>query len=196
MKLNTIYAYTASAVLLTISSGALAQKSVNFSRDGRPERIFGPASGVNPDDSNFLKKAACINMFEIEAAKIAVARGDSEFTKEYAKEMMAEHQQSLDQLKEVAANKGVQLPGDLPAAQQKTINFLSGLSGPSFDAAYRRTQISGHAMASSLFKNEIGNGHDEDVKAYAVETLPEVAMHYRMAEEQKTMMGPTKGEHI
>jgi len=178
-----------------MSCAALAQRTQSYSSDGRPNRIFRPVNGLNPTDANFLKTAAIINMFEIQAAKVASEHGSSEFTKEFAKEMMADHQGSLEELKEIAANKGVTLPSDLPKAQQHTINFLSNLTGGDFDTAYRRSQVSGHAMASTFFKNEIDNGHDEDVKSYAVKTLPVVTMHYKLATQEKTMMGATKADH-
>jgi putative membrane protein len=195
MNSKTLYATLAGGVLLAACALVSAQRSVTFSRDGRPERIFRPVSGLNSVDATFLKNAAYVNMFELQAAKVAADRGSSDFTKEYAKEMMTDHTMALDHLKKVASDKGVVLPSELPNAQQHSINFLSSLNGGDFDGAYRRTQIDGHQMAAGMFQSEISNGHDEDVKGYAVLTLPEVKLHQRLAMQQKTMMGSTKADH-
>ncbi len=190
----------ASAVLggcaaLSLSSVALAQRSVSYSGDGRPSRIFRPVSGLNGNDSKFLKDAAVAHIFEIQTSKIAEDHANSPFTKQYAKEMSADHAASLEELKKIASDKGVELPSDLPIPEQRTVNYLSRLNGDDFDSAYRRTQIGHHGEASIKFKDEIDNGRDEDVKNYAVKTLPAVTMHYKLAKIQRTMMGPTKYDH-
>lgn len=195
MTLKPVLSIVAASALVAAPGIASAQKTVTFSGDGRPNRIFRPVSGLNGMDANFLKTAAIINMFEIEAAKSVQDKGSSEFTKEFSKEMLADHQASLEELKQIAANKGVTIPSSLPKAQQHTINYLSNLSGANFDTAYRRSQVAGHEMASNFFKKEIDNGRDQDVKAYAVKTLPVITMHLRLANQEKTMMGPTKADH-
>jgi putative membrane protein len=172
-----------------------AQSTVTYSGDGRPNRMFRPFVGLNNDDSQFLTDAAIVNMTEIQMAKVASERATSDFTKEFAKEMMIDHSGSLEELRQIARQKGVSLPSELPQQQQATINFLSTLSGNDFDAAYRRTQLMGHDNASIMLKAEIDNGRDEDVKNYAVMTLPTVTLHEKLAEIERTMMGPTKEEH-
>jgi|GEM_PF-2191654 len=165
---------------------------VQFNQDGRPERIFIPVSGLNNSDMNFLKQAAIANMFEIESSKIAQDKGSSAFTKEFSKEMLADHTASLEEMRLIANAKGFTLPQDLPGPQKRMIEKLQSLSGDAFDAAYAKFQKGGHEDASMAFKHEIANGQDQDVKAYAVKTLPVVTMHYKMVLTGKTMMGDTR----
>jgi putative membrane protein len=184
-----------SITALTCVQAAMAQTSVTYSSDGRPSRIFRPVQGVNDRDGKFIKTAAIGNMYEIELSKIATERGTSDFTKEYSKEMLAEHSGSLEELKTIADKKGVMVPTDIPIELQRTVNHLSRLSGSQFDQEFREAQLEAHAMASNAFKTEVDLGHDEDVKGYAVKTLPEIALHYRLAQAKKTMMGATKADH-
>ncbi|AIE87254.1 DUF4142 domain-containing protein [Fimbriimonas ginsengisoli] len=173
---------------------AFAQ-NVSISQDGRPERLFRTVSGLNSRDMKFVKDAAAANMFEILTSQLAAERSNDTFVQEFAKEMIHEHKGSQEELKAVASNKGVSLPSNLPSKLQKAYNKLASLRGSAFDSAYQMWQKDGHAATSMKFKGEIQNGRDQDVKAYAVKTLPAVTMHYKMLIAKKTMMGATKMDH-
>jgi len=187
---------TATLALAAIALAAVpAFAQVQISRDGRPEKIFRPISGLNTMDVHFLREAAIINLFEIKSSQLAGEKSSNAFVTEYAKEMIADHQMAFAELKEIAESKGVSLPQDLPPDLMRLYRHLENQSGTTFDAAYQNAQRSGHANASNEFKGEIENGKDEDVKAFAVKTLPTVEMHYRMMLTQTTMMGSTKMDH-
>jgi putative membrane protein len=190
--MRPIFTALAGSALLALSMVASAQ---SFSHDGRPERIFQPKTGLNSTDGGFMRQAAYINMMELELASIAQQRGTSDFVKEYAKEMAANHNQDRAQLQQIATNKGFTLPTDLPAEMQRSINYMSRLSGGDFDAAYRHLMVDGHQNAAGTFQREVANGHDEDVKAYAVIILPELVLSGHLAQAEKTLMGSTKADH-
>jgi putative membrane protein len=183
------------AMAATVLTAAPVMAQVQISSDGRPERIFNPRAGLNDQDVHFLKMAACINMFEIQAGQVAASKSSNAFVTEYAKEMSHEHAESLEEVKNIAAAKGVDLPQSLPPDMNHLLLHLENLSGDQFDLAYQNCQGTGHVGASDEFKTEIENGKDEDVKSYAVKTLPEVELHYRMLLLKQTMMGPTKMDH-
>jgi putative membrane protein len=191
--MKTIHFAPASAALLSICCLASAQTS--FTHDGRPERIFRPASGLNMIDGNFMRQAAFINMMELELAQVAETRGTSPFVKEYAKEMIINHDQDRAQLQALAQNKGFELPSNLPQGMQHSINFISSLSGNDFDAAYRQFMLTGHENAAAFFEHEVSAGHDQDVKGYAVIVLPEMVLSGHLAKVEKTRMGDTKEDH-
>lgn len=183
------------AAAMTVTAVTANAQSVSISRDGRPERLFRPVSGLSSMDINFLKNASLANIFEIKAGELAQERGASDFVRQYGKEMVHEHTLAQEELKALAMDKGVSLPQDLPAPMSDAIRKLSTLNGAAFDAEFQKWQKAGHEMTSVKFKKEIRSGRDQDVKGYAVKTLPAVSMHYRMLLAKKTMMGPTKMEH-
>ena len=193
MKLRT-YTTLALAAVAMATVPAFAQ-NVHISQNGLPEKIFRPIMGLNSNDVDFLRQAAIINMFEIQSSQIAREKSSDPFVSEFAKEMIIDHQASMEELKEIAANKGVNLPTDLPRDLKFKLMHLENQSGTTFDMAYQNVQRSGHAAASPKFKSEIENGKDQDVKGYAVKTLPTVLMHYRMMLNQQTEMGVTKMDH-
>lgn len=183
--------------LAGLIAGALTLAAVpamaqHITYDGRPERLFRPVSGLNDVDMRGIKDAAIANRFEVEASKIALRNGSGAWTREFAKEMIADHTAAQNELKEVAAKKGVALPAGLPMALRDQLAKLDGLHGRAFDAAYRNAQIQGHQMTEARLKADLRGGHDQDVRGYIVKTLPAVAMHLHLAKMRKTMMGPTK----
>jgi predicted outer membrane protein len=184
--------YTALLAATVAMAAASASAQVQISQDGRPERIFRPITGLNQNDINFLRTAAMAHMFEIQSSEIAMDKSSDPFVKEYAKEMIADHQNSLEEMKEIAHNKGVSLPTDVNWEMKHDLMHLENQTSATLDAAYENAQRSGHANASTLFKAEIRWGKDEDVRDYAVKTLPVVTMHYKMMLNHNTMMGSTQ----
>lgn len=184
--------YTALLVATVAMSAATVSAQVQISQDGRPEKIFRPITGLNRNDINFLRSAAMAHMFEIQSSEIAMNRSSDPFVKEFAKEMIADHQNSLEEMKEIAHNKGVTLPTDVNWEMKHALMHLENQSGSTIDAAYENAQRAGHGNASLLFKAEIRYGKDEDVRDYAIKTLPVVTQHYKMMLNHNTMMGPTQ----
>ena len=183
------------AISMLSTMPAMAQQSTRFSFDGRPERMFNPGKGLNMFDSKAMKEAAIANMFEIATSEVALERGSSTWVKQFAREMVDEHKSAQNELGLIADRKGFDLPNGLPKDKQKIVNRLKMLSGDAFDRKYREVQLMGHRTTSAKFQDFIRGGHDDDVKAYLVKTLPAVKMHFRMAQMQRTMTGPTKMEH-
>lgn len=183
------------AMFVASAVPALAQENVQISRDGRPERMFRPVSGINSADKMFLMNASIANIFEIRTSELATKKSNNSFVQEFAKEMIHEHTNAQNELKLVADKKGYRLPQNLPAKLQMAYAKLSRLSGSAFDREYQKWQKAGHEDTSMKFKSEIRKGHDQDVKGYAVKTLPAVKMHYTMLLTKKTMMGMNKMDH-
>lgn len=183
-------------VALGCLSAFAGAQQVGFYTDGRPERIFKPVAGLDQIDVKFLREAAIINRFEIEAAKIAQANGSSDFVKDYSKDMLTDHTAGLTEAVQTAENKQLTLNDSMPANLQAKLNHLQNLKGDAFDEAYRNAQINGHRDAANVFQKEIENGHDELVKSYAVKMLPDIKLHLNLAVLKQTETGSTtKADH-
>ena len=168
---------------------------VQITSDGRPDRIFRPARGLDNEDARFLHQALVSDQFELICGNLALRNGTGDFTREFAKEMLVDHQAAKDEAVQTAKDRGITPDADLPQPLQAQINHMSKLHGTEFDQAYRHVQEVGHEMTIHAYKNEIENGHDDLVKAMAVKELPTVELHYRMLLEKKTMMGDTAAKH-
>lgn len=184
---------------LSLTLGILALGAISMAQsityDGRPERLYMPRAGVSAQDATFLKNAAIANIFEIESSKLALNRSNSTFVRQFAKEMIADHTSSFDELKSVADKTGTTLPTNLPPKLANWINKLRNSSGAAFDRNYKTAQSLGHEDTKTKMQAEVRTGHNEDARDYAVKTLPAVTMHLHMLKMGMTMTGPTKNEN-
>jgi len=177
---------------ISLSSLAPAQ-NVRISQDGRPENMarIPPKAGINAQDRKFMNFACHSNAFEIMSSELALQRAQSEWARNFARDMIREHTMAQNELKMLAREKGVQLDQTLPKKMQAELDRLSRLSGAEFDRAYRDIQLKAHQETALMMERQIKNGRDSMIRNYAVKSLPAVKKHREMAMQRTTMMGHT-----
>ncbi len=149
---------------------------------------FALAAGAKSDskvpsvDAKFVKDAAAGGMMEVELEKIAAEKGVNDQVKAFGRQMQDDHGKANEELKTLAANKGVQIPTALEGKQKKTVDRLSKLSGPEFDRQYMRTMTEDHKEDLKTFQREADKGKDPDVKQFASKYVPMIKKHQEMAE--------------
>ncbi len=140
------------------------------------------APTVNPVDQQFAMQAAASDKFEIESSQVALQKSHNRRVREFAQRMIDAHTQTTQQLTQIASSKGMAMQPVLQPDQQKMLSDLQGMNGGrAFDRAYLNDQVTGHSAAVTLFQNEIANGQDPQIKAFAQQTLPTIQDHLRMA---------------
>ncbi|MBV9748875.1 MAG: DUF4142 domain-containing protein [Acetobacteraceae bacterium] len=140
------------------------------------------APTVNPVDQQFAMQAAASDQFEIQSSQVALQKSHNRRVREFAQRMIDAHTQTTQQLSQIASSKGMALQPVLQPEQQKMLSDLQGMDGGrAFDRAYLNDQVTGHSAAVTLFQNEIANGQDPQIKAFAQQTLPIIQDHLRMA---------------
>ncbi len=136
---------------------------------------------LSRQDRRFMRQAAQAGLFEVKKSKLALARSDNRHVRDFAAQMIRDHTKANQELKQLAADKGVRLPHRPNAHQRRIIRRLARLHGGHFDCAYMAVQVRAHLQAIALFRREVRHGHDPAVRAYAARTLPVLRMHLRMA---------------
>ncbi|MDR6636204.1 putative membrane protein [Phyllobacterium sp. 1468] len=169
------FALTAVAVLLAIPA---------FAQSATEKTGVNSLMGVAPTTEDFVLKAATSDMFEIESSKLALERADGP-TKTFAQEMVADHQKTTDEMKQLVDGGKVKvaLPTSMTEAQQETLDKLKGLQGADFTEQYHSDQVSAHKDAVDLFKRYGDEGENADLKAWAAKTRPALEHHLMMAED-------------
>ena len=142
-----------------------------------------PTSSLNTRDKNFVLQAAQSGMLEVQLGKLGVQRGSSASVKQHAQQMVKEHTQVNQQLMQLAMQKGMELPTEMSSQNKALIQRLSGLSGTSFDAAYKQAMLDSHNQAIALFQAQSQQGQDAELKAWAAKTLPNLQAHLRMVNQ-------------
>lgn len=139
-------------------------------------------STISTLDRQFASQAAEAGLAEVQMGQLAVERASNDEVKEYAQEMIQEHTQANNELKQLAAQKGITLPQTLNQQHQTAKANLSNLSGEAFDRAYMDLMKQDHAKVVSLFQQQANQGQDLDLKNWAAKTLPNLQEHNQMAQ--------------
>ena len=134
-------------------------------------------------DATFVTKAAQGGMAEVELGKLATQTASNDKVKQFGQRMVDDHTKAGDELKAIAAQKGMTIPSDLSSKDAATKNRLSGLNGAAFDRAYMQDMVNDHKADIAEFQKEADHGTDPDVKAFAQKTLPTLQEHLRMAQD-------------
>ncbi len=159
--------------------------SNNNNPGGSPSTPRGENSpnSLSSRDSNFVMQAAQNGMLEVQLGKLAVQRGSSAGVKQYGQQMVEEHTQKNQELMQLAMQKGMEVPTEMSSQNKALGDRLSGLSGTSFDTAYKQAMIDSHNQAIALFQAQSQQGQDPELKAWATKTLPNLQAHLQMVNQ-------------
>jgi len=140
-------------------------------------------TSLSSRDRTFVMQAGQLSMMEVELGRLAVQRGSSAGVKQYGQEMVEDHTRANQELMQLAMQKKVELPTEMSTQNTALIDRLSGLSGRSFDAAYKQAMIDSHNQAIALFQAQSQQGQDPELKAWATQKLPNLQAHLEMVNQ-------------
>ena len=166
---------------------ALAQQTGNpavMSPD-TPRSDVMPADHPNTVDQLFARQAMIGGHAEVELAKLAATRAESDAVKQFARRMADDHGKANDMLMRIGRANRADLPktADVDPDAKAVRTQLEKLRGNDFDVAYMAAQIGDHQKTAHLLEHEIGAGQDAKVKEYAKQTLPTVMRHLEDARQ-------------
>jgi putative membrane protein len=136
-----------------------------------------------PSTPDFVNAAATTDMFEIQAAKIALRRSKNADVKGFAAMMIHDHTQSTAALKAAiqASGRALTPPADLPADMRMKLDDLNATPDAAFDKVYMDGQVMAHQTALSVMQAFAANGDTPQIKAFAAKVAPVVQQHLNHA---------------
>jgi putative membrane protein len=142
------------------------------------------ALGISPSTQDFVTQVAVSDLFEINSAKLAQARGNAA-EKKFAEQMITEHTKTSSELKRLVtgANFKAEIPSQLDSAHQAKLDKLNQAQGNDFSSTYASQQDSAHKEAVSLFERYANGGDQAELKDWAGKTLPALKHHLEMAQQ-------------
>ncbi|MGA9994173.1 MAG: DUF4142 domain-containing protein [Pyrinomonadaceae bacterium] len=140
------------------------------------------ATAAGGADKEFAMKAAGGGMAEVELGRLAMKNGQSAAVKQFGQRMVTDHSKANEELKAIAASKGITLPAEMSADGKEMMEKLSKLKGEEFDRAYTDGMVEDHTKDVAEFKKEAETGTDKDIKAFAAKTLPVIQGHLQMVQ--------------
>ncbi len=134
---------------------------------------------VSMTDTNFILAAAQGGMTEVKLGELATTNAMRDDVRNFGQMMVKDHTAINDDLKALAAQKGITLPDGLDAKHQAMVDKLTALTGSEFDDAYIAAMIKGHKKDAKAFKAEAAVTQDTDIKSFLDKSLPVVEAHLK-----------------
>jgi putative membrane protein len=108
--------------------------------------------------------------------------------------MVEDHGQANEQLKQIAEQKGIELPQELPDDAQQLHDELQQKSGAEFDQAYMDEMVSDHEEDVEAFEDYVESAQDPDLRNFAEQTLPTLREHLELARQTQEQVVAAAGE--
>lgn len=140
------------------------------------------ADEARPLDDKFLIKASNCENAMIENSKLADKRAASAAVKEFAANMVIEHQKCHEKVAQVVKNRKIAIVSGLEKNFKEDNERLSKLSGADFDREYMKWVVHHHKDAIATVENQIAKGQNGDTTSLAKEALPQLQDHLKRAE--------------
>jgi putative membrane protein len=170
----------------TETKGAATPAEQAATPDANPAATV-PTPSDETKAGTFVAKAAASDMFEIEAAKLALKRSTNAEIKAFAGKMEKAHTKTTEDLKAAIAASGAAItpPTMLPEDLQGKLDDLTKADDKDFDKDYADSQVDAHQAALNLLQRYAQDGDTPAIKAFAAATAPAVQEHLNMAEGLK-----------
>jgi putative membrane protein len=121
--------------------------------------------------------------FQIDSGRIAEEKATTANMRSYAHLMVVSHGPVVDALNTILEHKRITAPPEtlLQGAYGAMIASLKADTGTALDRDYLQGQVDYQKGNAALFRYEIQNGTDADLKAFAQHTLPKIEDHLQRA---------------
>lgn len=166
---------------------ASAQQTPPAQQSPRGTTSLEPPSSVHEEPlmaHTFVARAGIADLTEIELAELALTRSKNAAVQAYARKMVDEHKKALANLKTVAAEAKVSVPGTPDQKHKEKKTALSRLEGTQFDKEFAKLMVAGHDEAVALYDAAVSSKDlPEVLQRYAKRTLPVIRQHRDAAHE-------------
>jgi len=141
--------------------------------------VTSASAKLSPEDYNFVAQANLGAPFQIHSGRVAEKGATMAAIRDYAHLMVVTHIPVVDALNRILARKNIEAPANtlLHGAYDTMVASLKADRAGSLDRDYIQGQVDYQKGNEALFRNEILNGSDPDLKQFARATLPKIVDH-------------------
>ena len=129
----------------------------------------------------YVDNAAIGDMYEIEAGRMAQARGVSAETKALGEMLVSDHTAAAERMAGLARAAGETIPTEMDERRQGLIDNLRAAQGAEFDRVFAEQQVAAHEEAISLHEGFADNADHPELAAFAGEMVPTLRAHLERA---------------
>jgi putative membrane protein len=138
---------------------------------------------LSPVDYDFVAQANLGAPFQVDSGRLPERKAVAGDLRQYGHLMVVTHIPVVNALNTILLRKGMTAPSAplLYGAYEATLASLKTEHGAAFDRDYLDGQVEYQKGNAALFRNEIQNGSDPDLKQFARQTLPKIEDHLQRA---------------
>lgn len=178
-------ASTSALLLAACGDNRADQDPVNAVQDAASApvgQMSAATLGANSPEA-YVTNAAMGDMYEIQAAELALERSQNADVRELAEMIRTDHTQASEQMRQIAgeAAAGVQMPTELDERRQGMIDNLRSASADAFDQVYIDQQVAAHQEAVTLHEGFADNTDAPQLAQHAGMVLPKIRAHLERA---------------
>lgn len=144
-------------------------------------------------DDDFPQKAYSGGMMEVQLGKLAQQKASSDKVKQFGERMITDHSNVNKELKDIADKNNISLPDNMLDENKDAYDKLAKYNGDEFDKEYMDNMVKDHKKDISEFEDAAKNSDNQDIKQWAMNTLPTLRQHLKMAEQVRKSLS-TKSE--
>lgn len=158
-----------------------------------------PAAGgktpatLDTHDRMFVEEAARGNNAEVALGKLAKEKAQAESVKDFGDQMVRDHGQLNDTLRQFADSVGVTLPTDVSAKQKADEKQLQKVGGARFDDAYMDLMVKEHQTDLAKYRKELTRAKNTQLKDLIQQAIPTLTQHLEHAQTVHKAVEGAKG---
>jgi putative membrane protein len=147
--------------------------------------VTSSAANANGTESTeaLITGVTLTDMYQIQAGKIAEAKGQSQGVKDFGTMMVTDHTAMSNQVKHLFAATHTKIPTELGARGKRMIADLNAASPANFDKLYLNQQQTSQAAELTLLSAYAEGGESSDIKPAAAKLIPQVQAHLAKVQE-------------
>lgn len=156
--------------------------------------LTGTACAQAPNDAEIAAIVVAANAVDIEAGKLAAARGSSKEVRDFGQRMVTDHTGVNEQAGALVKKLGV-TPAENATSRslrdggKATMEKLGKLQGKAFDKAYVDNEVAYHqAVLDTIDKTLVPNAKNAELKQLIVKVRPAIDAHLQHARHMQSSL--------
>ena len=171
------------ALLLTAAGMAACQTSEKAATTVQSAAQAQTTPSLSTTDANFINTVGMGGHAEVKFGELAQSRARRTEVRNFAAQMVNDHTAAGNELAALARLKQMTPPDDMDLNHKAAYDRLENTYGTEFDRVYMEGQVEDHTAVLAAFQDEVNNGSDADVQAFARKHLPAIQHHLEMARQ-------------
>ncbi len=131
----------------------------------------------DPDTTamHFIIVVSIANLQEVSAGQLAEQKAKNADVKAFGQMMVKDHRDVEQKLMQLVRQNGYRIPPEATGGIQPDLNLKN--ASDNFDAMFIHAMLAGHGNTVQIFETYATTGKDQDVRAFAQQTLPTLEAH-------------------